>query len=293
MRVRSWAFTSFQSGVPIWNGDRMKYLCYAPELTSEGKHHWQGYVYYHDKVSIKVSQKLLGDAVAHHEPTKGSPLENRTYIFGPYDKGDKHKPANEHAVELGEIPSQGKRVDLNILKDKLLKKETTIDNVLETQPETYHQYGRTLERLDDLRMAKEYRTEMTSAEWIWGPTGIGKSHRAFEGFTPQTHYNFPDDKGWWDNYKQQETVIINDFRGEIPYNELLQMMDKWPYEVRRRGRPPVPFTSRHVIITSSLPPKDIYKCRKVEDGLEQLYRRCKITNEGCKDIRDDFGNYID
>ena len=71
------------------------------------------------------------------------------------------------------------------------------------------------------------------------------------------------------------------------------MIDKWPYEVRRRGRPPVPFTSRHVIITSSLPPKDIYKCRKVEDGLEQLYRRCKITNEGCKEIRDDYGNYID
>ncbi|AXH74837.1 MAG: helicase [Cressdnaviricota sp.] len=293
-RIRGYCFTAFVDNAPEWNETRMRYLLFAPETCPEtGKHHWQGYVYYKEKVSIKTSQKLLGCGKCHHQVSNGTADDNYTYIVGPYTKDDKVKPYNPKFKEYGDKPTQGKRVDLIDLKEKLLKGETTINNVLTDDPQTFHQYGRTLERLDDLRMSGIYRTTMTTAEWLWGPTGGGKSHRAFVNFSPDTHYVYPNDNGWWDNYKQQETVIFNDFRGELSYNELLQMIDKWPYTVKRRGRPPLPFTSKHVIITSSLPPKRIYKHRCAEDSLEQLYRRCvcvainapDFTNYG--DLKDD------
>ena len=58
-----------------------------------------------------------------------------------------------------------------------------------------------------------------------------------------------DDNDWQDGYTGQETVIINDFRGGIKYAVLLQLIDKWPAFVSRRGREPAPFLAKHVIIT--------------------------------------------
>lgn len=290
-RTRAYTFTSFNMECPpTYNEERMNYLLYSKELCPETKKlHWQGYVYYKDKVSVKMSQKLLNSGNHHHEHARGSGADNYKYIVGPWEKDGKVKPYNPDFKEYGTLPAQGKRRDLNELKEKILKGETTITNVLTEEPITFHQYGRTLEKLDDLRMSGIYRTEMTTGEWIWGPTGGGKSHRAFEGFHPDTHYIWPNDNGWWDNYKQQETVIFNDYRGELPYNELLQLLDKWPYAVKRRGRPPLPFTSKRVIITSSLPPQKIYKHRMREDNLEQLYRRCVCVAINTPDF-DNYGN---
>jgi len=130
---------------------------------------------------------------------------------------------------------------------------------------------------------------MTKGIWIYGPTGRGKSHEAFQGFSPSTHYLYTDDGGWWDGYVGQETVIINDFRGKIPYDYMLQLIDKWPFNVRRRNREPFPFTSKRVIITSSLSPEDVYHNREENDKIEQLLRRLEVRRMG---PAEDF-SYID
>lgn len=280
-RLRSYVFTSFLEEEPFYNEDKVRYLLYAPEeCPSTGKKHWQGYVYFKDKVSLKNAQKILKIPNQHLEPEQADSVEaQHGYIVGPYEKDGKYKPYNPDHKEYGEPPAQGKRNDLDSLKDDLLNGETNIDNIITERPMMFHQYGRTLERIEDLRMSKEFRKEMTTCEWLCGPTGCGKSHYAFKDFTPDTHYVLPNDNGWWDQYKQQHTVIINDFRGHIPYNELLQMIDKYPYNVKRRGRPPLPFTSKHVIITSSLCPEEVYKNRDKEDKIEQLLRRVVVINE--------------
>ena len=117
---------------------------------------------------------------------------------------------------------------------------------------------------------------MTKGIWYYGETGVGKSHLAFKDFTPETHYVHSEDNGWWDNYKQQPTVIINEFRGEIKYKELLELLDKWPHSVKRRNRCPLPFVSKLIIITSSLPPQEVYKNLNEKDKIAQLLRRLKV-----------------
>jgi hypothetical protein len=211
--------------------------------------------------------KYLKDGWGSVKLAKGTAGENTDYS----SKDDCN------VVEHGTPAAQGVRKDLVAAKNSILKGELSTVQILQEDPEMYHMYGRTLDKIEDLRMQQVYRTEMTLAEWIWGSTGTGKSHYVFEGFTPETHYVWKDDKGWQDGYRQQETVIINDFRGKIPYNDLLQMIDKWPYDVSRRGRPPMPFTSKRVLITSSLPPDQVYKNREEEDKLDQLLRRIKVT----------------
>ena len=76
---------------------------------------------------------------------------------------------------------------------------------------------------------------MTEDVWYYGPTAVGKSHNAFDGYDYRTHYVKCLKDDWWCGYKGQEIVILNDFRGQIDYSEMLQLCDKWPHTVKQRN----------------------------------------------------------
>lgn len=241
---------------------KCSYLICGREVGESGTPHIQGYVEWGRGVRFTTMKKL--NERIHWETRKGTAKQASDYC---------KKDGNFE--ERGELSSQGHRTDLDEIKTSI-ENGRKVDDICMDSPMVYHQYGRTLNKIEDLVMRKKYRTHMTKGIWYWGSTGVGKSHAAYENFHPDTHYTLPNDNGWWDGYTQQETVIINDFRGEIPYNQLLQMVDKFPFSVRRRNREPLPFTSKTVIITSSLPPQLVYKNREAEDSLEQLLRRFDI-----------------
>lgn len=247
-----------------WN---CRYVVIGEEIApTTGTPHLQGYVEFNSSVMWKTVTNKKNKNYGFIDKwcqvsTKRCPIE--------YCKKD----GKFH--EKGTPKHQGERSDLKEIADSIIN-GTKVDEICMEKPMTYHLYGRTLNKIEDLVMRKKYRTHVTKGIWYWGSTGVGKSHKAYENFHPDTHYTLPNDNGWWDGYTQQETVIINDFRGEIPYNQLLQMVDKFPFSVRRRNREPLPFTSKTVIITSSLPPNLVYKHREAEDSLEQLLRRFDI-----------------
>lgn len=262
-------FTSFLETEPVFNDKYMKYLCFGEEVCPKTQRkHWQGCVYFFNKVSIKTAQKYLCIGNSHMESFQKSDNEEDAVEYCKKDGNFK---------EYGIFPQQGKRNDLDILKNDIMEGNCTAEDIMLENPIIYHQYGRTLDKIEDIALRRKFRTEMTEGIWYYGRTGVGKSHITFEGFNPDTHYNVPNDKGWWDGYRQQEVVILNDFRGDIAYNELLQLVDKFPYNVRRRGREPMPFTSKKVIITSSLHPSEVYKNRNEKDSIEQLYRRFRVV----------------
>jgi len=280
-KTRSYVFTGYWDE-PIEFSKKMKYLLYAPEVCpTTGRPHWQGFVVWKSQRSISAIQKEYkkkNKSFGFLEAERGEFSDQKAYIIGPYDDGKgKTKPHNPDYKEFGTPPNQGKRTDLVALKDKLVAGTTTVDDICLTKPMMYHKYGRTLQKIEDIMLRKRFRSWMTKGIWLWGKTGVGKSHKAFENFDPDTCYLWKDDNGWQDGYTGQETVIINDFRAELRYNELLQMIDKWPYTVRRRGREPAPFLAKTVIITSSLPPGKVYNKRVKEDSLNQLLRRLNVV----------------
>lgn len=242
---------------------KYRYIVIGDEVGESGTPHLQAYVYLESGMTLSALKKKLPRA--HLEPAKGDAQANRRYCVkdGIY-------------WEDGDIPAQGKRKDLDELKEDILNGKK-VDDICMDDPMVFHQYGRTLSKIEDIALRKKHRTEMTRGVWYYGPTGVGKSHRAFEGYNSDTHYVVPDDNGWWDGYTGQETVILNDFRGSIKYGELLQMVDKWPYWVNRRGREPVPFLAKLVIVTSSLRPEEVYRNMNINDTLAQLTRRFEIV----------------
>lgn len=268
-KFRDWVFTSFDENPPAFDELIMKYLAYNQETCPTTKRkHYQGFVYFKNQHSLKGVKKIIGNS-PHLEVMRGNLEQNNKYC------------SKEGGLTVfGQPPSQGARSDLLELRDKI-KKGVRVEEITMDNPMIFHQYGRTLEKVEDIYLRSQYRTETTKGYWIYGPTGSGKSHWAYTRFgdyNPDKYYNAPKDKGWWDNYRGQEVVVINDFRGHIPYDDLLQMVDKWPYEVPRRGRPPCPFVSKVVVITSPLTPEEVYNRRNTNDGIEQLLRRFEIIH---------------
>lgn len=253
------------------------YKCYAEEVGECGTPHLQCYFYKKSKTRFSSLKKR--NPRANIRVALGTAQQNRTYIFGPWDETDptkptKHKDFNPTAVETGVLPKQGKRTDLSEIVESIKTAKTTVDEIKMTSPAIYHLYGRTLHRVEDLMMREKFRNTMTTCDWLYGETGTGNSVTAFKGYNPTTHYKLNlQDNGWWEGYTQQDTVIINEFRGQIPFGELLELIDMHPHTVKRRNREPMPFTSKHIIITSSMTPQEIYKNLAATDKLEQLTRR--------------------
>lgn len=244
-----------------------EYLIMGRETCPETqKKHLQGFIRF-------KSTKKFTTLISHFKGVHFEPMATDAFTCIQYCK----KENNWKEYGINPTNKQGHRTDLITLRDNMLSGRTTSEDIIMEKPMLYHQYGRTIEKMEDIVMRKKYRTEMTTGIWLYGETGCGKSHAAFSDFTPANYYVLNlGDKGWWEGYKQQHTVIINEFRGQIAYGELLDLLDKYPKSVPRRGREPLPFTSKRIIITSSLPPEEVYHNLNINDSLQQLKRRLKI-----------------
>lgn len=83
------------------------------EQGEQGTKHLQGYLYYDNARSFASVKKLIPKA--HIEAAKGSPAQNKEYCT---KEGD--------FFELGDMPTQGKRTDLNEIKKKI-EEGTTVE----------------------------------------------------------------------------------------------------------------------------------------------------------------------
>lgn len=292
-RNRAWCGALFdKEHPPQWDEKQMEYLCYSPEICPETKNfHYQWYVYFKNpkmlKAAVKYMQKhwspkaTIGSRGKGGYKIRGTPEQNRTYCGADdylCEKTQKKKTANPDFKEFGKLPKQGDRKDLKELTDSILEGKETTKSIKIEDPMKWHQYGRTLQAVEDLAFRKKFRTEQTQLQWIYGPKGCGKTHKWKKDYDPETCYQFNElDNGFWCGYEGQETVIIDEFRGNIPYKVLLQLADDAPYFVKgNKGGNPLPFISKKIIITSALPPWEIYKNLAEGDSIEQIMDRIEL-----------------
>lgn len=274
-KSRVWGFTQFNLDFDLSTCLRAPKVRYVAATKGEelcpttGRPHRHGWIYFCEQIcSVKRVSRVLGGM--HVFPLAGSLDSNDRYAS---------KDTAGELNEWGERPRQGDRADLKDVVARIQRGETTADEVCMDDPGYFHMYGRTLQKAEDIALRSRFRTAMTQGIWYWGATGVGKSHAAFADFDPAETYVKPLEDIWWDGYTGQKTVILNDFRGQIRYSELLCLVDKWPHAVKRRGREPAPFLAERVVVTSSLPPEGVYDgVLDRDDNIEQLLRRFKVVH---------------
>lgn len=303
-KTRSYCFTLNNytpEEVAAINSCECKYVVYGKETGENGNKHLQGFVSFLNPRTIKGLKRDLAWKRAHLEVAE-KPLSAIDYCKKGEQSHDEWQKEgvkgaqyglNADVYERGAF-EQGARNDLNQAYEAI-KNGESVAELTWRDPSSYTFASKTLEKLEDLRLQKRRRDFMTEGVWLFGETGVGKSEWVEKECEGCSWYCFGYDGDWWDNYAQQDVVVIDDFRGQITYSQLLRLVDKTPFaEVRRRCRPPMPFISKRVIVTSSLPPWEVYKNLNITDSLNQLYRRFKIykkTKESMELIDPD--NYIE
>lgn len=261
----------FYQGIVDKKVNGVTYIAYGLETTPKtGRLHHQAFFYTKiqrgtGKCSMKKLGSMWGAKHCYIRMMRGNFTQNRAYCAkdGLY-------------TEVGIKPEMGKRLDLDDLKNEIMAGTTSVLDIRQDDPHMYHLYGRTLEKLQCDYNTNVSRTWTTNGYWLWGEPGCGKSHWAHINFSHETHYKYPDDGRWWDDYRGQEIVIFDDFRPEqVKFAHMLRLVDKYPMTVPRRGAAPIPFLAKHVIITCVRHPLRAYD--DCDEDMRQLTRRFEIT----------------
>jgi len=272
-RSRAWCFTlnnwTPEEAAAMVDAET-RGLCVGKEVGEAGTLHLQGVVSSHDQMTLKKVKRIVSSR-AHCEIMRGEWEEACTYC----------RKEGDMLVDRGEGPDQGARNDITAMMVMAADLAVPEEAVWDAMPGTMARAFKAFDRRRDLVLQKLKRTEMPKVYWIWGETGSGKSHLVFDGLDMEdVHVQETADNGWWDSYTGQKTLVLNEFRGEIHYPEMLSLLDKWPKKVKRRCRAPMPMVATTVYITSSSPPERIY-CRQNEkyDGINQLMRRITVIEK--------------
>lgn len=189
----------------------------------------------------------------------GSDQANKTYCT---------KDGNywEHGTPKG----QGHRTDLDGVVQSI-KRGADAAEIANEHTLAFIKYHRgikeTIQILNIGQLKRDWKTEFIV---YTGCTDSGKSRTARALEPTDSQYYKPHGK-WWDGYSGQHTVIMDDFYGWIPYDELLRVADRYPHKVEIKGGF-VEFTSRRLIITSN-------------DRIEKWYNNSWYTEEKVKPLR--------
>lgn len=237
-----------------------KYGIVGKEIGEKGTPHLQGFCNLTKPMRFNAIKQHLHNTI-HIEKANGSDEDNQRYCS---------KAGN--FFEKGSPVVQGQRSDLSNVVDRIKDGKSLTDIAMEF-PTQFIRYHRGIRELLQVIKPIPPRDFKTYVYYYWGPPGSGKSKRALEearSIDKDSIYYKP--RGlWWDGYKQQKNVIIDDFYGWIKYDEMLKICDRYPYKVQVKGGFEE-FTSTRLWITSNV---DIYSLYHfVGYNAEAIKRRC-------------------
>lgn len=254
-----------------------KFIIYGHEIAPTTlTPHLQGYfkLERNQKFTIRQCQHFLHETVniatMSIQIARGTAAQNIEYC----SKGT-------NIFQKGVPDEQGKRSDLSAVVD-LIKAGNSINEIVDTCTEQFIKYNNGI--LKSIAILQTPRTIKPFVYWLYGSTGTGKSRWAWESY-PEAYSKDPSNK-WWDGYNGQPVVIIDDYRPckEIPFNQLLRLLDWYPIMVEVKGVM-IQFNAKIVIITTPKPPTETFERLDWigDEQHQQLHRRIDCTFEFVKD----------
>lgn len=259
---RSWCFTV--NNYTLGDIHNCKYLLkeatygiFGEEVGEKGTPHLQGYITLANPKTMDALRKTVPRA--HWIVAMGSDIDNQKYC----SKGTNIYEVGEPRV------GQGTRTDLKNITDKIRSKELPLDQLMFEYPETYLKYSRSLEKMYNATLS--IRTELPQVHWRWGLSGVGKTRYCIEKHP--SHY-IKDSTPWWDNYFQEEAIIIDDYDNNIPFRTLLRLLDRNKFQGQVKGGY-VQVNSPYIYITCEYPPEHFWSGNE----LVQVERRLTSVQE--------------
>jgi len=246
-----------------WDPTTYNYLVYQLEEGAEGTRHLQGYTAFKQQVDFNSFCKWFPRR-PHVEVAKGTAKQNRTYCTKP--EGQVQGP-----WEFGIMPEQGKRNDILAMKADL-DNGATLRDISEEYTGLFLRYYKGIQLYQSLHY--EHTNEAKTVKCLWGLTGVGKTKYCWDNY-PGAYWKARDpcrDIQYWDGYDGEDTIIIDEFYGWLPWDFLLRLTDRYPLRMGVRGSS-VQCAAKTIVFTSNKHPKDWYPRMGAWDDTNPLKRR--------------------
>lgn len=271
----------------------IEYLIAAKEVGESGTPHIQGYCEL-TKPPIKFNRlkKVALFSKAHIEKRAGTAKKAADYCRKGEqshaewtEEGIKGPNFGKNAIileEFGELKVQGKRTDLEELYDAAKAGENT-EALIERNPGAYIKYHKGIEAIKEALIKPRDPSIETECWCYYGPTGTGKTRKAIEDY-PHAFVQGPGMGKWFDGYQGEKVVIFDEYRGQLPFGQILRLMDRYKERVERKGGS-LNFAAKLLIFTCPEHPRSLYPNLEEREGkLKQLKRRfTKIYKFGGSD----------
>lgn len=236
-----------------WDGilsTEIKYIIFGKEVGAQGTPHLQGYVEFRGRKTLASAKAFLGTNRIHLDLRDEKQMSQQNCIEYCKKDGD--------WVEFGQCARQGNRSDLQGAIESL--RNVGLESTAEQYPGVFVRYGRGLRDLQFtvINRAVQRQLRPVHVTVYYGPPGTGKTHRAFvENATDCFILRRGNSGVWFDGYDQQKVLIIDDFKGWIPFQQLLNLLDKYPMCCEIKGGMVWAHWTK-VIITSNHHPDEWY-----------------------------------
>ncbi len=264
------------------------YLCYQPEVApTTNTKHLQGYLCLLTPRTLRgVKQSVFGTERmrgVHLEIARGTKDECRTYCSKDESRDLEAGFGHLEFGAFAEVPDrrgQGARNDIAAAV-AVITAGGDLRTVASDHAEVFVRYHRGLTALQSTIHAKPrvreegglFRTPRVL--WYHGSTGSGKTHAVFVEIGEAECYMKPPANSWWDGYRGESIVILDDYRGNwFSFGYLLRLLDKYPMQVEVKGGY-VHFAATTIYITCPRNPTELYASLedRSEGSVAQLLRR--------------------
>lgn len=250
-RARHWFFTENnpEGGLDVIFGDLLSngiidYATWQLEMGDEGTPHYQGYVNFKKQTLFTTVTSILPKA---HWELCLDPIAARAYcqkkesrIEGPFELGIWNPPAEKQRVwkALAEDILAGKK-DYELFQKYPMQVITQFKGIANART-----------------IVLPPRSFKTKTILIFGLPGVGKSRFIHSTF-PEAFWKSPDSL-WFDGYRGEHEMVLDDFYGWLPLGTFLRLADRYPLLLQTKGGHSS-MQAQKLLVSSNSLPTDWYK----------------------------------
>lgn len=246
IKARYWLLTVPEQDFAVWDElpGQLAYLKGQKECGgTTGYVHWQLLAVFTRVTCLRSVKQVFGDR-AHCEPSRSAAASDYVWKDDTSIEGTR--------FEKGRLPiSRARTQDWDRVWD-----QAKVGQFEEIPKDILIRHYSSIKRIRVDAMQPCFRPEI-NVNVHWGVSGAGKTKRCWDEAGIEAYVKNPNTK-WWDGYRGQKNVIIDEFVGRIDLSYLLLWFDKYPCIAEVKGYS-VPLEAINFWVTSNIDPKDWYQ----------------------------------
>lgn len=227
----------------------VQYIVFQEEECPETqRRHFQGYCELTKRMRLNAVKRHMMSNSIHIERRRGKQMEAIAYC-----KKEESRVAGPW--EAGQPKQQGKRKDLEEIKEKLDNKRP-MSEIADQHFSNWVRYRKSFDAYAELRRRSSAKKVPPTVFVFFGDAGTGKTRTVYDNHEGEEIFSKPSGK-WFDGYVGQRVALFDDFTGELGLGLFLKVIDRYPITVEIKCGT-VFWNPEVIYITSNLSPEDWY-----------------------------------